>query len=127
LDPRAIDFKTVTIGSTTCTDVVLRNQGIKPFTISSFTAVDPIPFSLSDESAKKLPITLGPKDSVVMSICFHPYQPAAYSSQIIWNTDIDPTLCGISRTTELHGIATEKKSVAAESEFNFSVQTNPIS
>jgi len=127
IDPGAIDYQTVTVGSTSCQDVVLRNKGSKPFTITSFTVVDPTPFSLSDMSAKKLPITIAPNDSVIMSVCFHPHQSAVYSSQIIWNTDIDPSLCGINRVTELHGVAIDKNSVPSnESSSNFSIQPNPI-
>ncbi|MFI5263320.1 MAG: T9SS type A sorting domain-containing protein, partial [Candidatus Kapaibacterium sp.] len=128
IDPGGpIDFQTHTIGSKSCQDVVLRNRGFKPFTITSSTAVDPVPFSLSDESKKKLPITLATSDSVVMTICFHPNSPGVYGSQIIWNTDIDPSLCGISRETELHGVAIEQSRVNAENAGSvFSISPNPI-
>jgi hypothetical protein len=130
IDPSGpVNYETLQTGSTSCQDVILRNRGVNPFTIQSYTAVDPAPFSLSDESAKKLPITLNPNDSVIMSICFHPPQPAVYASSIIWNTDIDPSLCGINRETELHGVAIQKSSVQTSSpeEIKFSLHPNPSS
>jgi photosystem II stability/assembly factor-like uncharacterized protein len=123
----SIDYNTVNVNSDTCMDITLRNRGSNSFTINSFTVTDPIPFSISDESAKKIPITLNPKDSVVMTVCFHPPQPAQYTSSIIWNTDIDPALCGISRETKLHGIAIQQSTVQTSSfsEFTFSLHPNP--
>lgn len=129
IEPGAIDYQTVTTGLASCQDVVLRNKGAKSFTIASFTVVDPTPFSVSDASAKKLPVTINPNDSLTMTICFHPPQPAVYTSQVIWNTDIDPSLCGISRETKLHGIAIPQSSVqnSSPTAIAFSLHPNPVS
>ena|SRR5437879_324393 len=63
-----------------------------------------------------------------MSICFHPYQPAVYASSVVWNTDIDASLCtGIPSESALHGVAVIKSSVpAGESNADFFIQPNPI-
>ena len=129
IDPGGpVDYKTIQTGTTSCRNITLKNRGVKPLTIQSYTVVDPTPFSLSDESAKKFPITLNPNDSVVMTICFHPPQPAVYASSIIWNTDIDPSLCGIRRETELHGVATQNSDVKnPPNKINFSIRPNPVS
>jgi len=76
IDAGAINFDTVNVGSSVCMDVTLRNRGFKSFTINSFTVTDPLPFSVADVSVKKIPITLAPDDSLVMTICFHPPQPS---------------------------------------------------
>ncbi len=127
IDPGSLNYDTVTIGSATCLDVTLKNRGLKPFTIHSLTITDPVPFSVSDESVKKLPAILNPKDSIKMTICFHPTQPARYTSSIIWNTDLDVSLCGIPRESILEGLAIQKAFVSSESqESKFSIHPNPI-
>ncbi len=121
-------FDTLVSQTLQCKDIVLKNIGVKPFTLKSFTVTDPVPFSVADESAKKLPFVLNPRDSVTMTICFHPTQAAHYASSIIWNTDIDASLCtGISNESLLEGLSIQKSSVSSESqESNFSIHPNPI-
>jgi hypothetical protein len=122
-----LDFDTVELKTNTCQNTTIKNIGLAPFILKSFTVTDPVPFSVADESAKKLPIVLNPKDSITMTICFHPPQPAHYASSIIWNTDIDASLCtGIPSESFLEGIAVEKSLVDAGPKENFSIQPNPI-
>jgi photosystem II stability/assembly factor-like uncharacterized protein len=127
--PVNISFDTVSTNSINCKDIFIRNAGNSPFTLKSFTVVDPYPFSVADESAKKLPIVVNPKDSIVMSICFHPPQNATYSSLIIWNTDIDDSICpGTPNESILSGVAIPEASVKpTENNFYFSLQPNPVS
>jgi photosystem II stability/assembly factor-like uncharacterized protein len=126
--PENVNFGTVYIKSNTCKDVVIKNGGNSPFILKSFTVTDSVPFSVAAESAKKLPVTINPKDSVVMTICFHPPQQAAYTSSILWNTDINDSLCsGIASESVLQGVATQK-SIAQDilhNELTFSLHPNP--
>ncbi len=106
LDPASVDYQTVVIGSTSCSDLMLKNKGNKPLTIKSYTIVDPIPFSLNKTTANSFPVTIEPNSYLMIPICFSPPQIGVYSSSIIWNTDIDSSLCtGITTETKLQGIA----------------------
>jgi hypothetical protein len=123
-----LDFDTVSVSATSCKDILIRNTGLAPLTLQSITTLDPFPFFAADESVNKLPLTLKPNDWAMISICFRPHQPAHYASSIIWNTDIDPSLCiGTSNVTKLSGFATESQSVDTKlHNHNFSIQPNPI-
>jgi len=125
-----IDFGTVALGDTVCRDIFIENTGLAPITLTkSYTILDPLPFSIDPQSIARLPITLNPKDYITMTVCFHPPQTANYISEIDWSTDIDPSLCSISRQTGLHGIAVQKSSVQnfSPSKINFSIHPNPVS
>lgn len=102
LFPQDLDFGTVTVGDTKCMDITIKNIGLAPFNLTkSFLVLDPVPFSVDPKSVAMMPIVIQPKDSVLISICFHPPQPAVYSSEIDWSTDIDPSLCIITKSQSI--------------------------
>src|SRR2546421_1144349 len=55
-----LNFGIMNIGDTSCKDVTIKNTGIIPFTLQSFTVVDPIPFSVTGDLQNKLPVVLKP-------------------------------------------------------------------
>ncbi|MFI5264912.1 MAG: T9SS type A sorting domain-containing protein, partial [Candidatus Kapaibacterium sp.] len=70
------------------------------------------------------------KDSVSISVCFHPPQPAYYTSEIYWGTDIDASLCtGTKSQSFLTGNTFPKSSVqtSTPSVTAFSLRPNPAS
>jgi photosystem II stability/assembly factor-like uncharacterized protein len=124
------DFGTAAVGNTKCEDIIIKNVGLAPFTLTkSFIIIDPVPFSISKQSLDMLPIVIQPKDSVSLSICFHPPQPAVYASEIDWSTDINDTLCtSIKSQSFLHGTTFTKSEVRTSSaEIKFSIHPNPVS
>ena len=125
-----LEFDTVFVNNTVCSNIILTNVGLAPFTLTKYNLIDPIPFSVDPKSASILPIILKPRDSVIMRICFHPPQPADYASEIDWNTDIDvPPCTGMKYQSFIHGIAIQKSSVqtSSPSEIIFFLHPNPVS
>jgi photosystem II stability/assembly factor-like uncharacterized protein len=124
------DFGTIEVGDTICKEVLIKNYGFAPFSLTkSLIFVDPTPFSLDPESYARLPLVLNPQDSVMMKVCFHPQQKATYSSEIDWATDIDPSLCiGMKYQSFLQGVAIQIESTVLPSlnNFHFTLRPNPI-
>jgi len=125
-----VDFGTVAVGDTKCEDIIIKNVGLAPFTLTkSFVVIDPTPFSVSPQSVAKMPIVIQPKDSVSISICFHPPQPAVYASEIDWTTDISDSLCvsSIKYQSFLHGTTIKSSVQISPTSINFSLHPNPTS
>ena len=124
-----MNFGTLRVGETRCGDMMIRNNGSAPFTLTKFDVMDPTPFSVDPQSASLLPALIKPKDSIIMRICFHPPQPAVYASQIDWSTDIELPLCtGMKPQSFLSGTALQKKSVESSlPNINFTLHPNPAS
>jgi photosystem II stability/assembly factor-like uncharacterized protein len=128
-DAGDVNFDTVYVGETVCKKVFIKNLGSIPYILKkSFYIVDN-PFSIDTVSSSILPIKLNPNDSVSFSVCFHPPQPAVYSSEIIWNSDIDSSLTEFMKPkSSLSGIAVRKSSVKVIGHYStFSVNPNPNS
>jgi len=123
LSPDGIMYDTITVGETNCKNAMIKNTGFVPLIITSYAVTDPTPFSVT--SKLNLPVILNPNDSIIVNICFHPSQPAVYASSIIWNTDIDSTLCEINRETTLNGVAVVKSDASLSSYAHFSLYPNP--
>ena len=123
-----IDFGIVNLGDTFCKNLTITNIGLKPITLNkNFIVQDPTPFSVA--STNLFPIILQPRDSVTISICFHPPQVANYASEIDWETDVDASPCTLVKPQSLlHGIAVQKSDVKnIPLKINFSIRPNPVS
>ncbi len=85
------DFGNVTVGTSSCADIIVSNRGNLPFTLTkNWLLHNNIVFSLSPASAARLPFVLQPGAFIKLSFCYTPAAPGAQDSTTVdWNTDIE--------------------------------------
>lgn len=88
------DFGTRLVGTTTCSDVTVKNIGNKPFTLDSnwvFNNVGEFQFPPESQAPKnKIPATLLPGQSKKFTFCYTPSNEGRDSTRFDWGTDIRP-------------------------------------
>jgi plastocyanin len=118
-----LDFKSITVGDTLCKNVLIRNVGSAPFSVTSYLLSDTLNYTVSGS----FPALLTPNASIMVNICFHPKTEGSYSAGIDWNSDLESAFKhSVKDHTSLTGQATPKQSVKENEENNsFSIHPNP--
>jgi hypothetical protein len=83
------EFGKVAVGRSKCNDkIYVTNSGESPFVLNDSVTFSNTRFRLSDESRKRLPLTLDPSDTAFFTVCFTPFADGADSASLTWRTDI---------------------------------------
>jgi plastocyanin len=118
-----LDFKSITAGDTLCKNVLIKNVGSAPFSVTSYLLSDTTNYTVSGS----FPALLAPNASIMVNICFHPKSEGSYSAGIDWNSDLESAFKhSVKDHTSLMGQATPKQSVKENAEnTSFSIHPNP--
>lgn len=118
-----LDFGSIYAGDTTCKDILIKNVGSAPFTVTkSFVLSDSVNFSVNSALPKLIPIGA----TVTVNICFHPKTEGPFTAGIDWGTDLEASFAhSIKSHSTVSGIANPKLGVKIGKENSFSIYPNP--
>ncbi len=122
-----LNFGSSIIGDTICKNLLVKNVGSAPFTLTkSFSLSDNINFSVD---TSKLPFLIPTGGSVQINICFHPKQDGPFTAGIDWSTDLERSFAhSIKSNSVLNGNATPKAGVEnLLTSQSFTIHPNPAS
>lgn len=119
-----LDFPSISVGDTMCKDVLIKNVGSAPFTLTKqFVISDSINFSVD---TSKLPNLIPVGATITINVCFHPKAEGSFSAGIDWGTDLEASFAhSIKSHSSITGNATPKAGVKMNSSSAFSIYPNP--
>ena len=120
-----LDFASVNVGDTLCENVLIKNIGSSPFTLTkSLVLSDTINFSTNTST---LPVSIGGGGSVPVEVCFHPKTEGTFSAAVDWGTDLEALFAhSVKSNSVLSGKGTPKAGVNSLGVSNsFTVRPNP--
>jgi hypothetical protein len=127
-----IAFGNVDTGKSVTKTIIIHNSGTADFKLlPSSSLADNVNFTIDPAFLATLPITVkAGLNSPTINVTFHPKQVGSDSTNITWNTDIDPSFAGVGRSFSVltgNGLAVSIGAVGdgPASQNSFAVRPNP--